>query len=355
VTPQISVGDRQIGLGHPTWFVADIAANHDGDIGRARRLIELAAEAGADAAKFQNFQADTIVSDRSFRQLGGRSHQAAWEGSVHAVYAAASLDLSWTSVLRDECERVGIEYFTSPYSPEIVDAVDPYVRLHKIGSGEITWPELIDSVASRGKPVLLACGASEQDEVDAAVERILRINDRLVLMQCNTNYTGSLENLHHVNLRVLETFARRFPDLVLGLSDHTPGHATVLGAVALGARVVEKHFTDDRDRSGPDHVFSMTPPEWREMVDRTRELEAALGDGVKRVEANEVDTVVVQRRALHARRELAVGDTIDDDDLIALRPCPQGAATPAERAQVVGRTVARTIAEGEPVSWASLA
>jgi N-acetylneuraminate synthase len=203
--------------------------------------------------------------------------------------------------------------------------------------------------------VLLACGASEQEEVDAAVERILRVNDRLVLMQCNTNYTGSLENLHHVNLRVLETFARRFPDLVLGLSDHTPGHATVLGAVALGARVVEKHFTDDRDRTGPDHVFSMTPPEWREMVDRTRELEAALGDGVKRVEANEVDTVVVQRRALHARRDLAVGDTIDDDDLIALRPCPQGAVTPVERAHVVGRTVARPIAEGEPVTWASLA
>lgn len=183
----------------------------------------------------------------------------------------------------------------------------------------------------------------------------MRLNEQLVLMQCNTNYTGSLENLHHVNLRVLDTFRRRFPQLVLGLSDHTPGHATVLGAVALGARVVEKHFTDDRGRTGPDHAFSMTPPEWREMVDRTRELEAALGDGVKRVEANEQETVVVQRRALHARRAIAAGETISDDDLVALRPCPDGAVIPGERKLAVGRPVARAIDEGDPIMWADLA
>lgn len=353
--PEIAVGDRWIGLGQPTWFVADIAANHDGDLERAKRLIHLAAEAGADAAKFQNFAAETIVSDRGFRRLGRLSHQAGWDAPVFEVYASASLDLDWTSVLRDECESAGIEYFTSPYSLEIVDAVDPFVRLYKVGSGEITWPELLDRVAGKGKPMLLACGASELDEVERAVERILRVNDRLVLMQCNTNYTGSLENLHHVNLRVLDTFRLRFPELVLGLSDHTPGHATVLGAVALGARVVEKHFTDDRGRAGPDHTFSLTPQEWRDMVDRTRELEAALGDGVKRVEDNERETVVVQRRALHARRAIALGQTISDDDLVALRPCPAGAATPAERGAVVGRVAAQAIGEGEPIFQSSLA
>jgi N-acetylneuraminate synthase len=353
--PEVVVGTRKLGLEHRTWFVADIAANHDGDLERAKQLIHLAAESGADAAKFQNFEAETIVSDRGFRQLGGLSHQASWEKPVHDVYADASLDLDWTPILRDECERAGIEYFTAPYSLEIVDAVDPFVRLYKIGSGEITWPELLERVASKGKPVLLACGASDQREVDAAVERIVRVNDRLVLMQCNTNYTGSLENLHHVNLRVLQTFRDRFPQLVLGLSDHTPGHATVLGAVALGARVIEKHFTDDRTRVGPDHAFSMSPGEWREMVDRARELEAALGDGVKRVEANERETVVVQRRALHTRRAIAAGERIADGDLIPLRPCPAGAATPADRDAVVGRIAARAIAEGEPITWSSLA
>jgi sialic acid synthase SpsE len=355
VRPEVVVGERRLGLDHPTWFVADIAANHDGDLDRAKLLIRLAAEAGADAAKFQNFEADTIVSDYGFRELGGLSHQAAWQKDVHEVYADASLDLGWTPILREECERAGIEYFTSPYSLEIVDAVDPHVRLYKIGSGEITWPELLDRVAGKGKPVLLACGASDQQEVDDAVERILRMNHELVLMQCNTNYTGSLENLHNVNLRVLETFRQRFPQLVLGLSDHTPGHATVLGAVALGARVIEKHLTDDRTRVGPDHAFSMTPVDWREMVDRTRELEAALGDGVKRVEDNERETVVVQRRALHACRAIAAGETITGADLIPLRPCPSDAATPAERSSVVGRTAARAIAEGEAITWSSLA
>lgn len=353
--PEVVVGERRLGLEHPTWFVADIAANHDGDLGRAKHLIRLAAEAGADAAKFQNFEADTIVSDRGFRELGGLSHQASWEKNVHEVYADASLDLGWTPILREECERVRIEYFTSPYSLDIVDAVDPYVRLYKIGSGEITWPELLDRVASKAKPVLLACGASNGQEVDDAVERILRLNGELVLMQCNTNYTGSLENLHYVNLRVLETFQARFPQLVLGLSDHTPGHTTVLGAVALGARVIEKHFTDDRTRVGPDHAFSMTPADWREMVDRTRELEAALGDGVKRVEDNEQETVVVQRRALHASRAIAVGETIADADVIPLRPCPPGAATPADRPAVVGRTAVRAIAAGEAITWSSIA
>jgi sialic acid synthase SpsE len=353
--PELVVGERRLGLDHPSWFVADIAANHDGDLERAKLLIRLAAEAGADAAKFQNFEADTIVSDRGFKQLGGLSHQAGWEKDVHDVYADASLDLDWTPALHEECERAGIEYFTSPYSLEITNAVDPYVRLYKIGSGEITWAELLDHVAGKGKPVLLACGASDQHEVDAAVERILAVNDQLVLMQCNTNYTGSLENLHHVNLRVLETFRERFPQLVLGLSDHTPGHVTVLGAVALGARVIEKHFTDDRSRVGPDHAFSMTPDDWRDMVDRTRELEAALGDGLKRVEANESETVVLQRRALHARRLIGAGETIATDDLIPLRPCPPGAVTPAERSAIVGRTASRAIAAGEAITWSSLA
>ena len=352
--PEVAVGERRLGLDHPTWFVADIAANHDGDLERAKQLIALAAAAGADAAKFQNFQAETIVSDAGFERLGGLSHQAGWGRSVGDVYRDASLDLGWTPILLEECERVGLEYFTAPYSLEIVDAVDPYVRVFKIGSGEITWPELLDRVASKGKPVLLACGASELEELDAAVERILAVNDRLVLMQCNTNYTGSLDNLHHVNLRVLQTFRERYPGLVLGLSDHTPGHATALGAVALGARVVEKHFTDDRSRTGPDHRFSMTPADWREMVERTRELESALGDGVKRVEANERETVVVQRRALTARRAIAAGETIADADLIPLRPCPPGAATPADRSAVVGRVTATAIAAGDPILWSSL-
>src|SRR5207302_261852 len=162
------------------------------------------------------------------------------------------------------------------------------------------------------------------------------INPQLVLMQCNTNYTVSLENFKHVHLNVLKTFKTLFPDAVLGLSDHTLGHATVLGAVALGARAIEKHLTDDNSREGPDHPFSMTPVMWRDMVDRTRELELALGGTIKRVEVNEEQTVVLQRRCIRAVRPLAAGSILDREMLTVLRPAPLDGIFPYQLESVVG-------------------
>ncbi|MGA9901151.1 MAG: N-acetylneuraminate synthase family protein, partial [Terriglobales bacterium] len=187
------------------------------------------------------------------------------------------------------------------------------------------------------------------------VQEILQINSQLVLMQCNTNYTASLENFRHIHLHVLDTYCVMFPGLILGLSDHTPGHATVLGSVALGARVIEKHFTDDNRREGPDHPFSMTPSSWREMVDRTRELELALGSSRKFVSDNERDTVVVQRRSLRAVRDLAAGTVLREDMLEALRPAPRDAVFPFDLAQVVGKKLTRDLPAGEGLKWTSLA
>jgi sialic acid synthase SpsE len=201
----------------------------------------------------------------------------------------------------------------------------------------------------------LATGASEMGEVERAVEEILKINPNLVLMQCNTNYTASLENFQHIHLRVLETYREKFPALVLGLSDHTPGHATVLGAVALGARVIEKHFTDDNGRDGPDHPFSMTPSSWREMVDRTRELEYALGASRKFVAENEQQTVVVQRRCLRATADLKAGTILEEEMLEALRPAPKDAVMPFELSRVIGRKLIRDVTQGEHLRWTLLA
>lgn len=353
--PEVSIGSRPVGIGHPTYFIADIGANHDGDLERAKELVRLAAAAGADAAKFQNFTAETIVSDAGFRALGGQlSHQAGWTKTPYEVYADASLDLSWTPELRDACVEAGIHYFTSAYAPALVDAVDPYVPAFKIGSGDITWLEVVEHIGRKGKPVLLAAGASTLAEVEQAMGVLESVNAQIVLLQCNTNYTGSPENIRHVNLNVLRSFAERFPGVVLGLSDHTQGDVAVLGAVALGARVVEKHFTDDNSRVGPDHAFAMTPASWREMVERTRDLEAALGDGVKRVEANEQETVVLQRRAVRVTRDVAAGETLAAADLFPLRPCPPEAVAADEIASVVGRTTRRALADGEAVTWADV-
>jgi sialic acid synthase SpsE len=351
----LEIDGRQIGAHHPTYFVADIAANHDGDLERAKALIHLAAEAGADAAKFQHFSAATIVSDVGFRALGSQqSHQAGWRKSVFQVYQDASVSLDWTPVLVDTCKRAGITFFTSPYSPELVDYIDPYVSAYKIGSGDITWIDIVRHIASKQKPYMLAAGASSMDDVDRAVAACLAINPRLALMQCNTNYTASLENFRYIQLNVLRSFRAMYPDLVLGLSDHTPGHATVLGAIALGARVVEKHFTDDNERNGPDHRFSMDPRHWREMVNRSRELEAALGTGVKQVEQNERETVVLQRRAIRLSHNIPAGHVLTQDDLIVLRPCPVDGLPPYRLSEVVGRPVRSALQSGMHLRWRDL-
>ncbi|NMC52151.1 MAG: N-acetylneuraminate synthase [Chloroflexi bacterium] len=352
---EIKIGNRLIGEHHPTYFIADIAANHDGSLERAKYLIRLAKQAGADAAKFQNFRAAKIVSDYGFRAMGRQqSHQASWKKSVFEVYQGASIPFEWTPELKAVCDEVGIDYFSSPYDFEASDMLDPYVPAYKIGSGEITWLEAMEYIARKNKPVLLATGASNIGEVQRAVHAILAINPELVLMQCNTNYTASGENFKYINLNVLKTYATMFPQVVLGLSDHTTGPTTVLGAVALGARVIEKHFTDDCNREGPDHRFATDPDMWAEMVMRTRELEYALGTTDKKVEDNEKETVVVQRRCLRAARDLQAGEVLTREMIDVLRPATPGALLPYEIGDVIGKKLLVDIPAGRELRWLDL-
>jgi N-acetylneuraminate synthase len=343
----IDIAGREVSLTAPTYFIADIASNHDGDIGRAKTLIHLAAEAGAEAVKFQHFKAEKIVSDFGFRNLGGQmSHQAKWGKPVFDVYRQYECNRDWSVELAETAKQCGVHFMTTPYDTEAVDLLDPLLPAYKIGSGDVTWTDFLAYVARRGKPVILATGASTVEDEARAVDAELVCNSQFVLLQCNTNYTGSLENFRFVNLKVLQSFALMYPGMLLGLSDHTPDHATVLGAVALGARVVEKHFTDDNARMGPDHAFSMNPATWREMVARCRELEASLGDGVKRVEENERETVVLQRRCLRLTRAVAAGETLSATDLEALRPAPTGAWEPYRLNEALGRRLRSAKAAG---------
>ncbi len=350
--PVLEIENQKIGHDYPTYFIADIAANHDGDLERAKDLIYLSAEAGADAAKFQHFQAESIVSDLGFKTMGGQqSHQSKWKKSVFEVYKDASVSFDWTEALIGTCKDAGIAFFTSPYSLDIVDYIDPYVPAYKIGSGDITWIEMVKHVASKNKPYIMASGASSIDDVLRAVTAGLELNQNICLMQCNTNYTASLENFKFIQLNVLKVYREMFPNLVLGLSDHTPGHSTVLGAVSLGARMIEKHFTDDIDRTGPDHKFSMDPKTWLDMVERTRELENALGCGIKKVEENEKETVVIQRRAIRAASDLTAGMIIEQKHLNVLRPCPEDGLPPYHIDELIGKKIYQDIKKGEHIKW----
>lgn len=348
----ITIGNRIIGDGCPLYFIADIGANHDGDIERAYRLIELAKESGADAAKFQNFKAAKIVSKVGFEDLGGLStHQANWRKSVFEVYKEASVKDDWTPLLKAKCDEVGIDYFTSAYDFASVDHADPFIDVYKIGSGDVSWLEIIKYIAKKNKPVMLATGASNMKDVIRAMNMLESYTEDIVLMQCNTNYTTDSNKYKFINLNVLKLYKQRFPNAVLGLSDHTFGHATVLGAIALGATVFEKHFTDDNNNEGPDHKFAMNPVTWREMVDNANHLYLAMGDGVKRIEENEKDALVVQRRSLRATKDLKLGDVIKIEDLEALRPIPEDGIAPYFIEELIGEKLTKELKQGNHITF----
>ena len=344
----IKIGKHTIGENHPTYFIADIAANHDGDIERAKSLIKLAKESGADAVKFQHHDVKKYVSDYGFKNLGGKfSHQSQWDKSIFEVYKDAEVPRSWTEELKEYCDELDVTFFTTPYDLETVDYIDDYVPAFKIGSGDVAWHAMLKKIANTNKPVLLATGASTMQEVINAVNILTSINKNLILMQCNTNYTGNDENFKYINLNVLKTYKTLFPDIILGLSDHTHGGVTVLGSVALGAKVIEKHFTDDTTRKGPDHPFSMDPTSWRKMVDDTRLLESAMGCSLKKVEDNEKETVILQRRAIRLVVTKQEGEVINLEDIQFQRPCPDDAISVNVFRQIIGKKLSRSKDNGD--------
>lgn len=385
----IKIGKRKIGISEPVYFIADIASNHGGDLEKAKELIHASAESKVDAVKMQNFSAQTIVSDYGFKNLKNvNTHQSAWKTSIFDSYKAASIPFEWTLELKELTENLGMDYFTSPYSMELVTMVEPYVSAFKLGSGDITWHEIIKLMATYNKPLLMATGASNLDEIKNAVDVALSKTKDIILMQCNTNYTArhsedisfTRDRFSNLNLKVLKTYSELWPDLPIGLSDHTHGSLSVLGAVGLfNCSVVEKHFTLDSSLEGQDHPFSMMPNEWLNMVNKTallkKEIEGiqffeerlkitsqivdnaeflnlAIGDGVKKVEDNEKNTVIVQRRAVRTNKNLLTGSIIREEDLEVLRPCPIDALPPYQLKGIIGKKLTRNITQGDYISLA---
>ena len=383
----MKIGRHHIGINHPVYFIADIASNHNGDLDKAKELIHACSESGVNAVKMQNFTAQTIVSDFGFKNLKGvNTHQSKWETSVFDSYDAASIPLDWTVELKELSEKLGMDYFTSPYSPELTKAVLPYVSAFKLGSGDITWHEQIDLMSSLQKPILIATGASTLEEVKMAVDLAKANTDDVILMQCNTNYTATKdedisltkERFSSINLKVLETYAKLWPELLLGLSDHTHGNLTVLGAVGLyNCVAVEKHFTLDSSQVGQDHSFSMMPNEWLDMVKKTELiksevkdsdtfnekfekvkeiaddshfLDLIIGNGQKEISENEKNTSIVQRRAIRAKQDLAKGQKVEKQDVEFLRPCPKNALPPYKLNSILGKRLNKAVPKGDLLS-----
>jgi sialic acid synthase SpsE len=346
----IKIGDRTIGLGHPSYIIAEIGANFDHDIEKAKYLCTVAKEAGADCAKFQSFISEKIVSANGFATMQLKGVHGSWGRPVNEVFKDAEFPREWHKEVADHCKKIGIHFSTSPYDYEAVDlCVELDVPFIKIGSGDITWLEMVEYIAKKDKPVILATGDATVSEIDEAV-RIIEAsgNKNLVLLQCITNYPSKIES---ANIRVIESYSRIF-DVLTGYSDHSPGDVVALGSIALGGCVIEKHFTVSKTDSGPDHPHSMDVKEFEMMIKRIRELEAALGSTRKVVVDEEAETVIVQRRCLYANNEIPEGKVITIEDIIELRPAL--GIQPKYKAVVVGKTANTTIKKGMPIYWENL-
>ncbi len=346
-----TIGGRKVGAGHPTYFIAEIGANFDGDLKKAKQYAWEAKQCGADCAKIQTFKAKKIVSREAFSSMKLKGVHGSWKRPVDEVFKEVEFPREWHKEFFEYCREIGITPSTAAYDYEGVDLVDDIgIEFYKIGSGDITWLEMVEYTARKGKPVMLATGASTLAEVDDAVRVIEKTGNRnLVLMQCITNYPSKFES---ANIRVLDTYRDAF-GAILGYSDHTPDDVVPLGAVALGASVIEKHFTFDRTLKGPDHPHSMQPEEFARMIERTRNLEKAMGTSKKDVVAEESETVIVQRRGLTAAKDLKKGAPLKKGDIIELRPAL--GIYPKFKMNIVGKRVKKNLKAGNPIRWEDIA
>ncbi len=327
----IQIGDHWVGPGRPCYLIAEAGVNHNGAFERACRLVDAARAAGADAVKFQAFRADRLVTRAAPKAAYQRTTTGAAENQ-YEMLKRLELDDDAQRELARYCAARGIPFLATPFDEASADLLEALnVPAFKIGSGDLTNLPLLAHVARKGKPLIVSTGMADLDEVRAAVETIGRAGGPpLILLHCVSNYPADPAV---VNLRAMATLAREF-DVPVGYSDHTLGLDVPLAAVALGACVIEKHFTLDRNLPGPDHQASADPTELAALAQAIRRVESALGDGRKRPAPAEADTAAAARRSLVAARAIKAGAILAAGD-IALRR-PGTGLPPARLAQVLG-------------------
>ncbi len=344
---EICFNERPVGISHPAYIIAEIGANFDHSIEKAKALALAAKEAGADCAKFQSFISERIVAPKGFASMQLKGVHGTWKKPVDQVFRDAEFPRDWHSEINEYCQKIGIHFSTSPYDFEAVDLCEELkVPFIKIGSGEITWLEMLAYIARKNLPMILATGDSTMAEIDEALQVIEQTgNNQLILLQCITNYPSKFES---ANIKVLKTYQTAF-NILTGYSDHSPGPVVSLGAIALGGVVIEKHFTLSKKDVGPDHPHSMESGEFAKMVAYIRELEMALGSTRKLVVEEESETVIVQRRGLYSRRKIPQGKRIEMEDLVELRPAL--GLPPKYKNDLIGRIAQIDIEDGVPIYW----
>lgn len=340
---KFELANKVIGDGCPTFIIAEVGSNHNQSFELALKHIDAAAEAGVDAVKFQTFKATEHVS--KYAEMP--DYLEGYE-NIHDLIKSLELDRDWQLPLKKYAEEKGLIFFSSPCDYDAVDELEAIgVSAHKIASFDLPDLDLVRYIAKTNKPILLSTGLADWMEIQRAVDVCREEgNNKIVLFQCTSLYPAPT---HLSNLRAMETMKTAF-NVVTGYSDHTLGDNIPVASVALGASVIEKHFTLDRTLPGPDHAFAIEPHELKVLVDKIREVEAAIGGGEKNgPRAEEQDMYQKVRRSLHVRNDIPAGTILTDEMLVSKRP---GFGIPMHlKEYVIGRTVTKALKKDQWITW----
>jgi N-acetylneuraminate synthase len=340
-----TIGDRLVGPGNPTFIIAEAGSNHNGNIETAKKLIDVAVNAGADAVKFQTFRAEDMYVEDS-----GEVEYLDDDRSIYDIIESMEMPHEWIPRLHDYCSRQGIYFLSTPFDEQSAEVLSDYVPAWKIASYTSSHYPLLRELAAFDKPLIMSTGAHELDEVRESVEVLKNAGvSRLALLQCVAAYPTPLED---INVKVVKTLADEF-SVPVGLSDHTLDPVTApTTAVALGANIVEKHFTLDKSMEGPDHQFALEPDQLDEMVAAVRDTETVLGTSEKFVLDVEAELHDKARRAVHAVTDIAAGEQLTAEKVKILRPGEQDAGLhPKFYDEILGTTAARDIQRSAGLQW----
>jgi pseudaminic acid synthase len=342
----IQLGRREIGRNHPVYVIAELSANHNRDFEQAKRIVRAAKEAGADAVKLQTYTPDTITiqSDRECFRIRG---DTLWDGrTLYDLYGEAHTPWAWQPELQALSTELGLDFFSSAFDSSAVDFLERLdVPVHKIASPELVDLPLIKKMAATGKPLILSTGMASLEEIDEALAAARAAGaTRIALLRCNSSYPAPVEEM---NLRSIPDMAERF-GVPIGLSDHTPGIAASIAAVALGATLIEKHLTLSRAEGGPDAAFSLEPEEFRTLVSSIRMVERSLGTVHYGPTLHELKTRPF-RRSLFVVCDMQKGETFTEENVRSIRPAD--GLHPRHFQEVLGRKAAQQISRGTPLVW----
>ncbi|WJK62937.1 N-acetylneuraminate synthase family protein [Halobacterium salinarum] len=342
------IGDQPVGPDSPTFVIAEAGSNHNGELDVAKELIDVAAEAGADAVKFQTFRADDLYVEES-----GDVEYLDDDRSIYDIIESMEMPYEWIPELHEYCLNNDVYFMSTPFDERSANELAEYVPAWKVASYTSSHHSFLRDLASTDKPVIMSTGAHEMGEVSESV-RVLREAgcDSLALLQCVAAYPTPIEE---INVRAISALREEF-DVPTGLSDHTLDPVTApMTAVALGASVIEKHITLDKTMSGPDHEFALEPDELDEMIAAIRKTETALGSNEKQVLAVEEELHDKARRAIHATKEIESGAKITEENVSVLRPGEREKGLhPKFYDDVVGTRAIKNITAGQGINWDDL-